>query len=376
MWKHKAKDANLPVSLHPPKCTTTNKHTEQDSSRNAEGDSSSDEESDDERGGILMVNPPSAQLTTQSPSGTEALSAGWTQGQNGHSCKWRKNEVNPWIDYLINAKNHSVVMCQRKVFDVCFYNDTASSDHLECNTDNADGFLHCNIGAMQPPVCCNIHASAEFPPYTSDVPKPPTIPQCSRIPQYTKGKHNFDLVNTLNDWQEAKTTTIFGWASLNNHGPSLIMPNTTLDHIVNCTHHHKIHTAQDLKQETGWMDTEHFGMEVMAIIQRHALPLPSPFVSMPLRPTSSNNISITSHLRPPTPSSPISHMIHLLNIPKWHNKCSACGHEGHNAHNRICVQHPSQTSASEKENVSHSHSLLYPRLTASVDQHTLQHLMS
>ncbi|KIK77933.1 hypothetical protein PAXRUDRAFT_165375, partial [Paxillus rubicundulus Ve08.2h10] len=183
--------------------------------------------------------------------------------------------------------------------------------------------------------------------------------------QYTKGKHDFDLVNTLNNWQEAKTTTIFGWTSLNDHGPSLIMSNATLDRIVNCAHHCKIHTAQDLKWETGSMDTKGFGMEVVAIIQRHALPLPSPFVSTPLRPTSSNNISITSHLRPPTLSSPISHMIPSLNIPKQCNKFSACGHECHNgryawllpcntrlepelACNCICVQHLSWTSASEK----------------------------
>ncbi|KIJ09814.1 hypothetical protein PAXINDRAFT_86935 [Paxillus involutus ATCC 200175] len=220
-----------------------------------------------------MGNTPAAQLTTQSPSGAEALlealSAGWTQGQNGHPCKRQKKEVDPGIDYLINAKNRSAVMCQRKVFDVCFDNDTAS-------------------------------------------------------------KHDFDLVNTLDDWREAKTTTVFGWASLNDHGPSLVMPNTTLDRIVNCAHHRKIHTAQDLKRETGWTDTERFSMEIVAIIQRHAPPLPSPFVSTPLRPTSSNNISITSRLRPPTPTSPISHTIHSLNIPKQRNKCSACGHEGHN----------------------------------------------
>ncbi|KIK75090.1 hypothetical protein PAXRUDRAFT_19291 [Paxillus rubicundulus Ve08.2h10] len=224
----------------------------------------------------------------------------------------------------------------------------SGSDHLECNTDNADGCLRCNIGAMQPPVCCDIHASAEFSPYTSDISKPPTVPQHSRVPQYTKGKHNFDLVNALDDWRETKTTTIFGWASLNDHRPSLVMPNATLNRIVDCAHHRKIHTAQDLKWETGWMDTEHFGMEVVAITQRHTPPLPSPFVSTPLRPTSSNNTSITSCLRPPTTSSTTSHTIHSLNIPKRRNKCSACGHEGHNAHNRICAQHPSRTSASEK----------------------------
>ncbi|KIK82295.1 hypothetical protein PAXRUDRAFT_154027 [Paxillus rubicundulus Ve08.2h10] len=110
---------------------------------------------------------------------------GWTQGQNGHSCKQWKKEVDPGIDYLINADHCSVVMCQRKVFDVCFDNNTTSSDHLECSTDNANRCYHCNIGDI---FCCDIHASVEFSPYTSDVPKPPTIPQHSHILQYTKGQ--------------------------------------------------------------------------------------------------------------------------------------------------------------------------------------------
>ncbi|KIK73732.1 hypothetical protein PAXRUDRAFT_96792, partial [Paxillus rubicundulus Ve08.2h10] len=50
---------------------------------------------------------------------------GRTQGQNSRSCKRRKKEVDPGIDYLINAENRSAVMCWRKVFDVCFDNDTA-----------------------------------------------------------------------------------------------------------------------------------------------------------------------------------------------------------------------------------------------------------
>ncbi|KIK73188.1 hypothetical protein PAXRUDRAFT_123326, partial [Paxillus rubicundulus Ve08.2h10] len=125
-----------------------------------------------------------------------------------------------------------------------------------------------------------------------------------------------------------KTTTIFGHASLNDLGPSLIMPDAILDRIVDAAHHCKVNSIQDLKRETGWTDSYAYGDDVVTIIRRHAIPLPSPFVTTPLRLNASTSIA--------GPSDQHS----CITATKRCNKCSACGQEGHNARNRVCHNHP------------------------------------
>ncbi|KIK72533.1 hypothetical protein PAXRUDRAFT_21879 [Paxillus rubicundulus Ve08.2h10] len=51
-------------------------------------------------------------------------------------------------------------------------------------------------------------------------------------PKYTKTKPDYELEEALHDWQEAKTTALFGWACLNDYGPSVVMPNSILKRIV------------------------------------------------------------------------------------------------------------------------------------------------
>lgn len=50
------------------------------------------------------------------------------------------------------------------------------------------------------------------------------------------------------------------------------MPNDTLDRIVDCAHHRKIQTPQDLKRETKWSKSEQFADDIIALIQKHAVP--------------------------------------------------------------------------------------------------------
>ena len=138
------------------------------------------------------------------------------------------------------------------------------------------------------------------------------------------------LLDALDDWREVKTITVYGWARLNSFGPSLIMPNATVDRIVDAAHHHKIRTIQELKKETGWTDADQFGTEVISIIEKHAAPPSLPFASTPLRPstTALNTAQPSpSRLQVPAPSSGAS---------KRRNKCSACGEEGHNGKSSSC----------------------------------------
>ncbi|KIJ07103.1 hypothetical protein PAXINDRAFT_33614, partial [Paxillus involutus ATCC 200175] len=188
--------------------------------------------------------------------------------------KRRKKELEPSMDFLINAEKRPGVMCRRKVFDICF--DNASAD-------------------------------------------------------------------ALHDWREEKTADVYGWACLNDHGPSLVIPNSILDHIIDCAHHGKIHTSQDLQKETGWTDSEKYGSEILSLLTAHAPPRQSLLVVTPLQHNTANN-PMLPHV--PTASGMQREHVELpvsAVASKRRNKCSACGQEGHNARNCICPNHPSRT---------------------------------
>lgn len=87
----------------------------------------------------------------------------------------------------------------------------------------------------------------------------------------------------------------YGWAYLNDLGLSLIISNLTLDRIIDCAHYYKLNSIHDLKKETGWTDANKFGAEIVVLIQRHALPVASPFASIPLR------LHLSSHVNAPSP---------------------------------------------------------------------------
>ncbi|KAF8836716.1 hypothetical protein BDN67DRAFT_910607, partial [Paxillus ammoniavirescens] len=175
-----------------------------------------------------------------------------------------KKELELGIDYLINAANCAGLKCRRKMFDVFFENSTAESDHLLCNSNTAKGCARCCITA--PTVCCDLHNPQDFSLFSFMQSKLPGQPQRSRLLKYTDEWSDYNLHKALQDWWENKTAAIFSWAALSDLKPSLLMTNALLDHIINCAHHHKIHTIQDLQKETSWTDSEKYGEEVLAII--------------------------------------------------------------------------------------------------------------
>ncbi|KAG1839904.1 hypothetical protein DFJ58DRAFT_667460 [Suillus subalutaceus] len=175
--------------------------------------------------------------------------------------KWKKRELDPGVDYLINADSHMGFKCRRKVFNVCFDNDMAA--------------------------------------------------------------HDIILQDALDDWREKKTISTYGWAHLNDLGPSLVMPNSMLDRIIDCAHYYKLNSVHDVKKETGWMDADKFSAEIVALVQRHALPVASPCARTPLRPHLSSHVNVPLPLPSPCPAP-------RTNTTKRKIKCSACNQEGHN----------------------------------------------
>ncbi|KAI6097400.1 hypothetical protein EV401DRAFT_1879803, partial [Pisolithus croceorrhizus] len=238
----------------------------------------------------------------------------------------------------VNAEKRPGMMCQRKIFNVCFNNAAAILDHHECNRDNAQGCLRCHI--MEPVICCDIHNPPEFASYDTPNPKAPQAAQHSCLPKYMKDKSDLDLENALLDWHEEKTAAVYSWACLFDNGP-MVMTNSTLDHIVDCTHHHKIQTPQDLKRETTWADSNLYASEVLSLIERHAALHKSLYISTPLRQLSASvSASVSASTLPTLPAK------------RRATKCSTCGQEGHNAHNHLCWKHLSNVSPENKENIS------------------------
>jgi ATP-dependent DNA helicase RecQ len=198
-------------------------------------------------------------------------------------------------------------------------------DHLECDPEHIIGCSRCLVS--QPMVCCDIHHPDHFSTYSSPTDDISATTRRSRIPKYKQEASDLALLDALYDWREEKTISIYGWAHLSDLGPSLVLPNSMLDRIVDCAHHRKIHSVLELKKETGWTDADRFGNEVVLLIQSLAPPGASPFAMTPLSrtPSASNTIVL-----PPTPSTPSPCLATTSNAPKRKNKCSACGQEGHN----------------------------------------------
>ncbi|KAI6106354.1 hypothetical protein EDD16DRAFT_1713589 [Pisolithus croceorrhizus] len=135
---------------------------------------------------------------------------------------------------------------------------------------------------MESVVCCDIHNPPEFASYDAPNPKAPRAAQHSHLPKYTKDKSNLDLENALLDWHKEKTATVYGWACLFDNGP-VVMTDLMLNHIVDCAHHQKIQTPQDLKRETMWANSNLYASKVLSLIERHATLCKSLYISTPLR---------------------------------------------------------------------------------------------
>jgi len=83
------------------------------------------------------------------------------------------------------------------------------------------------------------------------------------------------LHNALEEWREVKTKDQYGEAHLEDLGPTLVMPTSVLNHIMDCSYYFKIGSTADLKKETRWDESDWWGDEVVKMIQRLRLHPPS-----------------------------------------------------------------------------------------------------
>ncbi|KAG1762510.1 P-loop containing nucleoside triphosphate hydrolase protein [Suillus placidus] len=213
------------------------------------------------------------------------------EGKSGGSTR-KKRELEPPMDCLINAH-------------------LRDPDHITCDPSNSDGCTRC--APLTPSVCCDIHNPDTLSPNTTSLPSKAIYR--SRILKYEMGPREFQLRDALEDWRESVTSRIYGDSTLNDYGPGVTMPDSVLDRIVDCAHHHKVSTTDDLRKETRWSAVDRFGSDVIAIIQR-IIPVP---VLQPVLTTT----------RRPQPNLPSTTQSNLPLVARKQPRCSACGIEGH-----------------------------------------------
>ncbi|KAG1905441.1 uncharacterized protein F5891DRAFT_976372 [Suillus fuscotomentosus] len=132
-------------------------------------------------------------------------------------------------------------------------------------------------------MCPGIGCHSYFVPFISTIPKQQKGPSRSQLAKFYMALLDSKLTDALDDWWEEATIKLYGHAHLHDLGPRLIMPNSILDRIVECTHFFKIKSTADLAKETHWSGANKHGDEIITLIHQ-VHPLPTPLTSAPLQP--------------------------------------------------------------------------------------------
>ncbi|KAI0694634.1 hypothetical protein BC835DRAFT_1306252 [Cytidiella melzeri] len=224
------------------------------------------------------------------------------------------------MDDLINADTRKDVNCRRKPITIYFSGgknaeQTSVSDHLLCDTTREHGCSRCAI--KTPRLCCDLHGAkalidALHPPTT--VERLPGDSKRSRLKTYTTAPADMELKESLHQWRTAKTIEKYGHGGLADFGPGVVIPDAMLARIVDCAHHGKIESTEDLVRETKWAGVEVYGDEVLQLIRQvHPPARPPAFTTVELRDsrTSDSTPEVTAL------------------APKAQRKCGACRQTGH-----------------------------------------------
>lgn len=80
------------------------------------------------------------------------------------------------------------------------------------------------------------------------------------------------LYDDIDNWRRAKTVEMYGEGMLRDFGPSVVLPNTILDRIVDCAHYGVIKELDDLRREASWGQAKCYGAEVLGLIEQYPTP--------------------------------------------------------------------------------------------------------
>ncbi|KAI0337895.1 P-loop containing nucleoside triphosphate hydrolase protein, partial [Trametopsis cervina] len=237
--------------------------------------------------------------------------------------KKQERKLEAAMDDLINAERRKL-KCRKTPLALTFNFDQAVSDHLLCDPSQPLGCQRCLLPLAR--LCCDLHnrlAIDTLHPATS-IDKPAHIPARSRLRKFDTIRQDMDLRDVLDDWRIEKTIAQFGEGTYEDRGPGLVMPDETLRRIVDCVHHHKINSGEDIRRETKWGRADQYGAELVMLIRElypvvDVQPRAAMSTAPLLRGTTTVVAAVTKAARIMT--------------------CGACGKEGHTKRSKTCEQY-------------------------------------
>jgi hypothetical protein len=138
----------------------------------------------------------------------------------------------------------------------------------DCHPELPSGCPRC--GENTSLICCDIENPESF--HSLQIPPLKVVRAMRRshvkpVKLNERSTADMKLVEVLEDWREETTKVRYGEAALLDFGPSLIMSTKVLDRIINCVHHGKISSLQDLARETHWDEVGRYGADLLKLIQ-------------------------------------------------------------------------------------------------------------
>lgn len=147
----------------------------------------------------------------------------------------------------------------------------STSDHLLCDQTSPDGCSFCRPQPLT--ICCDLCHPNFFAPYRVPPATNTRGPNKTRAPDYEMTQTDATFRNVL--LQRRHSTSLFelGAFLLRDYGAKFILPDDTLDHIVNCFHRETITIPEQLSHKTDGLADE-YSTAIFALIDEHTLKPP------------------------------------------------------------------------------------------------------
>ena len=160
---------------------------------------------------------------------------------------------------------------------------------MACDPSHTEGCVCCT--PTKPSICYDLDNPSLFTDI--DTPIPPISiknPTHSHLSKYKMEQKKIELCNVLEKWRLGKAVEEYGKACVMDFGPGMVLPTALLDQIVNCTHHLKLQTIDDLCKETRWSGMALYDTEVLAVVNKF-IPQPQNIVMLTRAPLLAHPVS-------------------------------------------------------------------------------------
>jgi hypothetical protein len=158
-----------------------------------------------------------------------------------------------------------------------------------------------------PPICCDLcdlHAIQLLIPGLNLVQlaiKATCKPKQVKVAPHPRNMTEQSLQHDLDVWRARKARQCFG--DIDFFTPNVFLHTYVMLRVINLAHAHKLHTTDDLKNQTSWCFADEYGDELISLVLKH-YPIAPPatqnstslFISTPLhsRATNANDAATTT----------------------------------------------------------------------------------